>query len=53
LEALIVNIGLVVAAAFGWAGTAATFITANPLVLLMFIVPVAGIGITFIKRLMN
>jgi len=47
------DIALVVTAAFGWAGDAVDFIVGAPLVLLMFVIPVCGIGISFIKRLMN
>lgn len=50
---LITTIGLVVTGAFVWAGEAVEFITENPLILLMFVIPLVGLGIGFVKRLVS
>lgn len=50
---IITAISTVVTAAFTWAGEAVTFITGNPLILLMFVIPLVGLGIGFVKRLVN
>lgn len=53
MGAIITDVGSVVTGAFSWAGSAVTFITSNPLILLMFIIPLVGLGIGFVKRLVN
>lgn len=53
MGAIVADIGTVVTGAFTWASAAVSFITANPLILLMFVIPLVGLGIGFVKRLVN
>lgn len=53
MSAIITDIGLIVTGAFGWAGEAVDFITSNPLVMLFIGLPVVGLGIGFLMRLVR
>lgn len=53
MEAILTMIGLVVTEAFSWAGEAVTFITAQPLVMLFVGLPIVGLGIGFVMRLVR
>ena len=49
----IADIELVITAAMGWAGDVADFIVANPIALLFVSIPLVGLGIGLIKRLVH
>lgn len=61
MSAILSNVGLIVSAVVGWLGQFAGAITAastegvleNPILLLFVIIPVAGLGVGFLKRLMR
>jgi hypothetical protein len=53
MEAILTMIGLVVTEAFEWAAAAVTFIVAQPLVMLFVGLPVVGLGIGFVMRLVR
>lgn len=53
MSAILADVGLIVTAATGWMGSFVDFITENPICLLAIILPVSGIAIGFIKRLLN
>lgn len=50
---IIAMISAVVTEAFVWAGQAVTFITENPLIMLFVGLPVVGLGIGFVMRLVR
>ena len=47
------TVSAIVTAGFTWAGQAVTFITSNPLVLLFVALPLVGLGIGFLTRLIR
>ena len=53
MSAILTDIGLVVTGAMTWAGSVATFITSNAIVLLFVSIPLVGLGIGLIKRLVH
>jgi len=61
MSAILSNVGLIVTSSIEWLGDFAGAITAageggaleNPILLLFVIIPVAGLGVGFLKRLMH
>lgn len=55
MEAILTNVGLIVTNSIGWLGDFGGAITAagNELLQLFVIIPVAGLGVGFLKRLMH
>jgi hypothetical protein len=53
MSTIVGEVSTVVTAAFGWAGEAVEFIVANPLVMLFVALPIVGLGIGFLMRLVR
>lgn len=55
MEAILLNVGQVVTAAISWMGSFLSVITAegNEILLLFIIIPVVGLGIGLLQRLIN
>ena len=53
MSAILSDVGLVVTEGFSWAGDAVAFIVANPLVMLFVALPLVGLGIGFLTRLIR
>lgn len=53
LSAILTDIGSIVTSAITWMTSFMTFITDNPLVLLMVLVPLVGLGVGLIARLLR
>lgn len=54
LETVLSQVGSFFTAAVGWMGTAIDFVVDNPVVLIpVVLMPVAGVGIGYLKRLIR
>ncbi len=53
MATILTDIGLIVTEALSWAGEVVTFVVSNPLVLLFVGLPVVGLGIGFVTRLVR
>lgn len=50
---ILATVSAIFTAAIGWAGTVATTVADNPLLLMFVVIPVVGLGIGIFKRLLN
>lgn len=53
MAALITAIGDIFTAAIGWVSDVATAVTAQPTLLLWFLIPLVGLGVGMFKRLVR
>ena len=53
MRTILGDVSSVDTAAFSWAGEAVEFIVANPLVMLFVALPIVGLGIGFLMRLVR
>lgn len=53
MDAILTAVSSVVTALVGWVGQFATAITASPILLLAFIVPLVFLGINAVRKLLN
>ena len=53
MEAIITSVTSIVTAAAGWVGTFVDTVTAEPLLLMFAIIPVVGLGVGLLRRLLS
>lgn len=53
VSTILTNVGTVVTQAMTWAGNVVTFIGDNPLVMVFVSLPLVGLGIGMVKRLIS
>lgn len=53
MSAIITSVGSVVTAAVGWVGQFVTVVEDNPIILLFTVLPLVGLGIGLLKRLLS
>lgn len=53
LTNILSNVSSVVTSALSWATSVVTFITANPIVMVFVIIPLVGLGIGMVKRMIS
>lgn len=53
MEALITAVTSIVTAAGSWIGTFVTTVTDNPLLLIFALIPLVGLGVGLLSRLLN
>lgn len=53
LSSILTDVGSIVTNALGWAGDVVDFIVANPIVMIFVIIPLVGLGIGMVKRMIS
>lgn len=53
ISTILSNIGLVVTQAVSWAGDIVTFIGNNPLIMVFVAIPLVGLGIGMVRRMIS
>ena len=53
LASILSDVSSVVTSALSWASSVVTFITANPIVMVFVIIPLVGLGIGMVKRMIS
>lgn len=53
MESIISTVSAVVTAAAGWVGTFVDTVTAEPLLLMFAVIPVVGLGVGLLRRLLS
>lgn len=53
LASILTDVGSVVTSALSWAGDVVDFIVANPIVMIFVIVPLVGLGIGMVRRMIS
>ena len=53
IASILTSIGAVVTQAVSWAGDIVDFVVANPLVMVFVAIPLVGLGIGMVKRLIS
>ena len=53
LASILTDIGSIVTQALVWAGSVVTFIQSNPIVMVFVLIPLVGLGIGMVKRMIS
>lgn len=53
VSTVLTDVGTVVTQAMTWAGNVVTFISANPLIMVFVALPLVGLGVGLIKRMIS
>lgn len=53
LASILSDVGTIVTNALGWAGDVVDFVVANPIVMIFVIIPLVGLGIGMVKRMIS
>lgn len=53
LASILTDVGTIVTNALGWAGNVVDFVVDNPIVMVFVIVPLVGLGIGMVKRMIS
>lgn len=53
VSTILTDVGTVVTQAMSWAGNVVTFITSNPLIMVFVALPLVGLGVGLIKRMIS
>lgn len=53
VTSVLTEIGYVVTQAISWAGDVVTFVMSNPIILIFVALPVVGLGIGMVKRMIS
>ena len=53
MATILENVGSIVTSAISWMSSFASFVTANPLVMLFVLIPLVGLGIGLFRRLLS
>lgn len=53
LSTILTDIGTIVTQALTWASSVVTFIQANPIVMVFVLIPLVGLGIGMVKRMIS
>ena len=53
VSTILTDVGTVVTQAMTWAGNVVTFITSNPLIMVFVALPLVGLGVGLIKRMIS
>lgn len=53
VASILTDIGTIVTQAISWAGDVVTFVVSNPLIMIFCAIPLVGLGIGMVKRMIS
>lgn len=53
IATILTDIGSIVTQALTWAGSVVTFIQANPIIMVFVLIPLVGLGIGMVRRMIS